>query len=411
MTASPRARRHTISGGSVALLALALLTSLAVLSACSPGAAEPAPGDAAPESGGTESEDSGPVRDGSPGVMILDERPTEVGPAAASPLSGIARDCGMSTPLSDGSSLWLFCDTGWRDETGVLRWFVTGSAALARAPEAGAARLPLEEAVDPDGRPFALLTVTDEFPRCDPGTDQRLLWATSAITVPQSPELDRVLVWFEAICVRDMIPHPAGTGLAELTIPLPASPATPLQATILVDELFPKTEPRTDFGHAAVRDGDTIHLYACEAITDECSLARTTVDDVAARERYEFWTGDGWSPDISARAVLDLPDPKRVIEPSVAWIDGLDRYVMVGMLINQITVRTAIEPAGPWSAPTTVNAPDCYGLYPLSCFALEIHPELSDGERVAVSLYDPNVDAHEASPTRLVHLRVTPRPG
>jgi hypothetical protein len=387
---------------------LALAGLVAVLVACSSGASG-----TARDTDTTQPHEPAEarIRDGAPRVTILDEKPTEVGPPPGSPLAGIARDCGMSTPLSDGSSLWLFCDTGWRDESGILRWFVTGSAAFVpNSADNGVDRLPVHEPVDADRRPFPLLAVTGEFPRCDPGTDQRLLWATSAITVPEEPDLDRVLLWFEAICVRDMIPHPAGIGLAELEVSLPASADAPLQATILVESLFPRTEPRTDFGHAAVRDGDTLYLFACEALTDECSLARVPIDGVTVRDRYEFWTGEAWSSDLAERSVMEVPDPQRTIEPSVAWIEGLDRYVRVGMGINDISVRTASDPRGPWSTPGTVDAPGCRYFYPKSCFALEIHPELSEDDRVVVSLYDPNVDAHEASPTRLVHLEVTVGP-
>lgn len=108
-------------------------------------------------------------------------------------------------------------------------------------------------------------------------------------------------------------------------------------------------------------------------------LARVLPQDILDLTKYEYSTQDPaepWSTDV-AKSKSVVPEP--VSEMSVAWNDYLQRYVMMYGNEEQLALvaRTAENPEGPWSAPTTLLNPleTAGGIY-----APYIHPITSGNE-------------------------------
>ncbi len=104
------------------------------------------------------------------------------------------------------------------------------------------------------------------------------------------------------------------------------------------------------------RAGDFVYSYSAtpDTTTLEVRLGRAPLDRVTDRWAWEFRTDDGhWSPDVADAGVIDgLID----LPSTVAYNGHLDRYVTVVSPVDddQVSIQTAPEPWGPWSAPTEV---------------------------------------------------------
>ncbi len=86
-----------------------------------------------------------------------------------------------------------------------------------------------------------------------------------------------------------------------------------------------------------------------------CFLARFAPGDILDLDKYEYWTGTGWThsiddmPDYPASAVVKAP----VSEISVAFSPRLNKYVMLNG-DNGITMLVADRPQGPWTVGKTL---------------------------------------------------------
>ncbi|MET9198926.1 DUF4185 domain-containing protein [Gordonia sp. NPDC003585] len=81
-------------------------------------------------------------------------------------------------------------------------------------------------------------------------------------------------------------------------------------------------------------------------------LARFKPEDIAALDRYQYWNGTTWIDDLNAMGeAVVIPAP--VTELSVSWSPYLKKYVMLDG-DNEITLRTADHPQGPWGARKTL---------------------------------------------------------
>ena len=84
-------------------------------------------------------------------------------------------------------------------------------------------------------------------------------------------------------------------------------------------------------------------------------LARVKPEDILSLDRYQYWNGTTWIDDIAAipdnGAAIVVPAP--VTELSVSWSPYLKKYVMLDG-DNEVSLRTADHPQGPWSARKTL---------------------------------------------------------
>ncbi len=333
--------------------------------------------------------------------------PVRVEPAPGSPTPQIDRDAGVSARLSDGSTVWFFGDTAERTPSGSLAWFEIGSAAWSRPAD------PTTTYGGADGDavvPFA--EPTDEFEPCPPEASTAGMWPLAAVIDPT--EVDRVVLWMSNICLgggRTAISR--GISVGEWRYD-PADPPEdrPIRVTVLDQNLFPDDR----YGEAAVVDGERIVVYGCDQSEDpmngddggSCRAARVDPSDVADVDAYEVWTGDGWVVGAPPAPLELAAAPGGGFMPpgplSVAAAPGGSGYVMLYSpwpgYTPFVEIRGARTPQGPWSAPRTLELPDCeqtYGAIRASCYAANLQPDFSTPGVLGFGYYDQLV----ASPPQL----------
>lgn len=99
---------------------------------------------------------------------------------------------------------------------------------------------------------------------------------------------------------------------------------------------------------AMVKDGDYVYVFGTPTGRfGPAKLFRVEGEDLLQPEKYEYWTGDGWSQDAN-QAVEVVPDP--VGELSVRWSPYHERWLMMykNEVNHTIVLRTAPQLQGPW---------------------------------------------------------------
>lgn len=317
--------------------------------------------------------------------------PTPVGPAASNPLARIDRDAGISTTLSDGSTLWLFGDSAERDNVGNFRYFVNNTAAWA-AP--GAPAVTRDGTVG--GMPATFVTRTVDL-GCPAAMPSQIMWPLSAVTVPVNATTDRVVAYFQNICLGpNLATDSRGVAVVEWIYHRNSPPAEqPIVGTVLAQRIF----PTNTYGNAAVfvAAENFIYNYACfgpagGGLPDAygpCKVARVTPTNVANPSLYTYWDGDTWEADQAQAAAMTLPVGVNGINNPVAtltvtWDAAHGVYVMAYSpwpgFTNKVVVRVATLPQGPWTAPVEITLPGCVdtvggtGFY---CYAGTAQPQFS----------------------------------
>lgn len=304
--------------------------------------------------------------------------------AAPAGIPALNRDCGLSTKLSDGTVLWVFCDSFYTSNTGQLHATLSNTAALASP---WAPTTPIDhtstflgevnlnaDAANPGGVPFIALPGGGTFP-CDNG--YRKAWPVGMVNVPKGGPngADRVLVWYARVCddsnaVGSFHFVHQGIGLAEWNYtpgsfnPAVGVPEPLVATTILNDTLFGATTP---YGSGATlsSDASTVYVYRCD--TNACYAGRVAVGQVASASAYRWWNGSSWG--TAAAQAMPMPsDSFPMAQFTVDYVPQVARYVMTYTactarcllhLSDQLAIRTALTPHGPWSDPVVVTLPGC----------------------------------------------------
>ena len=166
-----------------------------------------------------------------------------------------------------------------------------------------------------------------------------------------------------------------------------------------------------------VAPGGTRYVYAFgtpSGRSGSAFLSRVPEGAITDLKQYEYWDGSSWVPDkpaVAAPIIGDSPNSAglfgfvrdlannpnffggwfagltgaktggNVSEMSVQYNDYLDKYVvMYGNGANNVILRTADTPEGPWSDPVTVATSFQYpGLYAPMIHPLSGTGELTDG--------------------------------
>jgi len=81
-------------------------------------------------------------------------------------------------------------------------------------------------------------------------------------------------------------------------------------------------------------------------------LSRFRPGDILNLDKYEYWTGRGWTRDLNAMPNAPVVRPPGS-EMSVAYSPYLRKYVMLHT-IRGVVLRTASRPQGPWSRPRSI---------------------------------------------------------
>jgi len=120
------------------------------------------------------------------------------------------------------------------------------------------------------------------------------------------------------------------------------------------DLLFNQNEP--GFGSASLISGGVLYVYGCGLPTNGsdkgCRLGKVAPANVLDRSAWSFYAGNGnWSSQIGDAVPVFSGDDIL----SVSWNNYLQQYVAVysAPLSQNVMMRTAPGPAGPWSLAIT----------------------------------------------------------
>jgi hypothetical protein len=352
-----------------------------------------------------------------PPAIELTDKPqliSQVAPPPESPIHAIRRDCPINAPLSDGRSLWIFCDTSMFGPDGKLSAFSNTSAAFAERDSP----IVLHEPLDGEGKPYRFLTPTSDYNPCLWG-ENRFLWPSAAVTIHLPDGRDRVLVYYQSLCaapgkgmVHEMFKD---MGVAEyLYDPAhPPAPDAPIQGRIINEQIFGHPDDGDGgFGQAAVLQGGLLYVYRCTP-EGACYVGRVDPSDATTNGAYTFWDGHDWIADEQAAAKLEMPNRTFAMKPSVNYFPMSRLFVMVDteeLHTGVIAVRVARSPQGPWSEPALLIPPGCEHRFPQQCFGVEVHENMSDASAISITFYNPSVKLGESPVQGMrVPVRIVPR--
>ena len=329
----------------------------------------------------------------------------------------VRRDCGYSSPLpaKPGWSIWLFCDTvvtSARKLTGLI----LGTDTAAEGPyQAGRvpgwlsevptppARLALSPATPPQPflpAPDGLQLPGGTLPCSGPGS-YPAAWISGVVGAPPAAA-GRLLIAYDDYCVTGSGNGVTaeGFGLAEydparnllgpVTSVFGSGSGLPLpQQQVLGSPVVGADGYLYLFGFCQV----TSPLAGCGA--SQVFLARTVAAPAYWGNpfTYQYWTGDGWSPDAAAAGSLIPAGQLLGISVGDYAADG-QGLVMIEQtsLAGGFQAWQARSPAGPWHRLLAGRVPCTQGTEDGKeglCRALIGHPELSTRGDLLISYYDP----------------------
>lgn len=301
----------------------------------------------------------------------------------------IGADCATSVPVTPSSRWWLFSDTwigkvkaGSRTEATI----VNNTAAW--QDDSNVSFVVRKEATE---KPQALLTPNSGsgWFWMGPGTlyDHKLY-----VLLTQVEKTDPTTVFgFKS------------TGLWLGTVDRPSQDPADWTAKLLKVP-FARFEAKREisFSFGLCKTGKWMMVYG----TDEdvrptgkdryLLAARCPLENMQAFDKWQFWTGTGWSmdPGECRRTVGNMAS-----DGSVSYLPKLGVYALVyteNGLSPRILVRTSASPVGPWSAPTEVyRCPDGDNDKNVFCYQARNHPELARGNELVLSYCTNSFDFSE----------------
>ncbi len=388
---SPAATRRVRLGRALAC-AVTALTSLAAVAACGAGVPRPVP------------------------VQVLSNYEKNG--------NTVRRDCGYSSPLPGrpGWSLWLFCDTVIAsDRGGNTERLILGTDTAAAGPyRAGHAPSRLSEIPTPPAplalpglgapQPFLpgpqrLLLPGSALPCAGPGA-YPASWISGVARVPAAPDIhagaSHLLISYDNYCVTGNagVLTAEGFGLIEYD---PARNLLGWPTVVFASVPGLPLAPQQVLGSPVFTGDGYLYLFGfCPAGPAPAGCGRGRVFAVRTVAQpaywqnpltYQYWTGEGWSPDAAAaRTLLPAAHPFGIsVGDYTADGHGL---VMVEQtrLAGGFQVWQASSPAGPWRRIITGQVPCRRGAQrgPEGlCRAVIGHPELSTRGKLVISYFDP----------------------
>jgi len=339
----------------------------------------------------------------------------------------IARDCGFSVPLPGQArrSLWLFCDTLVTGRHGrVLGYPILGAGTAAEGPyvagrgpgaltelatpgtdpagASGSGLLPAPTAPQPFLPVPASLTRPAGTVPCSAGSRiYPARWVTGAAREPGSS--GHVLISYADYCVSGGDTFtPEAFGLLDYD---PTANALGPPAPVFTAQPGQQLPQPQALGSPVFRGG---YLYLFGWCGPGCDrggvfLARTRAVAAAWDNgfSYQYWTGAGWSADLShAAPVTGYREPLQV---SVGDYPGRG-LVMIEQtsVTGDFSVWQAAAPTGPWRETRTGRVPCTAGKQAGQpgglCRALIGHPELSTRDDLMISFFNPGTNHVEVAP-------------
>lgn len=291
------------------------------------------------------------------------------------PATLFGRDGGAAA-LVGGQIVWAFGDTF------ITTLAADGSYYRSNTASASPRNNPTAtvDALDSKGVPLPMIAFTPAEQRYndstgDPG-NRVAVWPSHVISNPDGSGT----VLYIDLYIRPGNWQGIGIGTAHL------APGSTI-ATRDPGFLFPYPEPSFEDGGEA---NGYVYLYGNLRNVSQLAyaVARAPIGQATTRSAYRFWDGSTWNADVSRAAkVVDVPG-----SPSLSFNAHLGTYILVqsALFSNDIVLRTAPAPQGPWSAPMTIAT----GIAPPSGnvdYVAREHPELSsnNGQSIVISYSRP----------------------
>lgn len=329
----------------------------------------------------------------------------------------LGRDGGHTIAV-DGRVLWLFGDSvvgdtmvsntaAWGDTTDPrsLRDVVDGRAMPTQIiPFRGDEVLFNTQHAHPPSCCFAHQGCAETSPycHCPRATDCRArvaLWPGDGVATADGGATFFYERYLVGTAPYDFVP--AGMGVATLR---------PGEATAERSPhwLFDGSEPTFSRGFVVEEAGRRIFYAYATTHRQGCAVdilcARADAAALEQRGSYRFWDGVDWNVDLGAAQPI-----ARGISGglgSVTWNDHLHAYMSVWSDIctggDQLALRTAPAPQGPWSAATRIDI-QTLGARPDAYYGLA-HPAYGRGRDLIISYFQPRGSA--LGQLRLLHMRL-----
>jgi len=338
--------------------------------------------------------------------------PTLVGPVLTQPESSTVSDltdAGITVPLPNGTDLWVFGDLV-RYQYGKGAWkqhgFIFGSNAAEGPYSQGQLPAPLDnvkvgKSVSATNQPAQFIPApTDVYMKngsgklCTKanGARYQARWATGAALMPDSTN---VLVTYIDGCIVSGSSYTAeGWGFMEYnwsenTISVPPFDVFPPPTN---GATLPETE---NFGSPVVTN-NTVTLFSGSACPDD--YYTTVAANTASLENPGSYalSHTGWGA-TGCGTVAQTFGPGLRPELQLLWFTSPS--------VGQFEVDSAPTASGPWTKEASGTLPGCsntsLGPNGLSCYATQLHPELSSPSQLLMSYvlpdYGPGVAGHPDS--------------
>jgi hypothetical protein len=346
---------------------------------------------------------------------------TDVGTIPTNP-DILGRDGGGSA-LFGGYSVWLYSDTFLAKPNAEDFTLISDSWSYTSDLHAQGGIAGFMEREDSAGAPTMILTDTPAeaaFNAAHNGSPCAASpcgarWALWPATLVADPASGAALVFYSLVFAQpgSFNFQSVGSSVATWTnfASLPQRPAIhPPVVAAHPDLLFSRNEP--GFGSAAFMRGGMLYAYGCgipagSGFDKGCRLGRVDPAKVLNRSAWTYYTGAGWSPQIAQAQPVFSGDSIL----SVAWNSFLNEYVAVYSqpFSNNVMLRTAPNPEGPWSGETlafVAMAPSSGNIYDALA-----HPEYDEngGQTIYVS-YSRSTPAPFTSEMRLEAITLAAAP-
>lgn len=286
-------------------------------------------------------------------------------------LHDVRHDQGVSVPLPDGRSMWIFADT---TQITPPFFFVTSSAAVsARGSEI------LHYAGNGKRLPIEFLPRTAAERAAHAAGSYTAIWPTGATTLPGGRIIISYAKYEVSLAPKAYVFLSAGLfeyhyhGVSALT--------HSSGAKRIADGIW--TPSDGVIGSPIYADG---YVYFAQCANLECFSLRTTPGSITDRSSYTWWTGHGWSKQRSQRTPMSYGASRPGLSPSMAYLPQMGVYATTGTAAGQSSqiglLWVAPHPWGPWSSPAAFLLPQCPSA---GCYTLNLHPLESTSDRVRIS--------------------------
>jgi len=278
----------------------------------------------------------------------------------------LGRDGAVSV-LFQGYSVWLYGDTFLAQPNADGRGLISDSWSFTTDLNAADGISGFQERLDSSGAPEMILPETsaeyafNQAHNGNPCHEQPCgaRWALWPSSIVYDPVNSRALIFYMLVYAQQGSFNFQGIGNSvAIWQDFNQGPQRPDFATPIVpdhpDLMFDQNEPA--FGSAAFISGGRLYIYGCGVPSNSgdkgCRLAQVDPANVQERAAWTFYAGNGqWSSQISD-AVSVIPEANIL---SISWNEYLQQYVAVSSppFSQDVTLRTAPQPEGPWSREVT----------------------------------------------------------